>query len=87
MTCHISINKEYVVSDRPHMDAAEGKTQQELGCKGIPEQSWRRRRVRSQGSQGVVRSVEGTLGSSWVMQMENDVLMHHPGTAGFMVSC
>lgn len=75
----ISINKDYLGSGRLHMDAAQGKTQQELGCKGTTEQSERIRRMRSQGFQGVLRGVEGTLGSSCVMQMDRDPLSWNAG--------
>lgn len=62
------------------MDAAQGKTQQELGCKGSTEQTERMRRMRSQEFQGVLRGVEGTLGSSRVLQMDRDPLSWDTGS-------
>lgn len=80
LTHNISINKDYLGSGSPHMDAAQGKTQQELGCKGATEQSGKMRRMRCQGFQGVLRDVEGTLGSSPVMQMDRDPLSWDSGS-------
>lgn len=83
LTHNISINKDYLGSSRLHMDAAQGKTQQELGCKGTTEQSERTRRMRSQGFQGC----QGNTGIISCHADGQGSTVLESGKAGFIVSC